>query len=76
MRQQVMKENGQLPDAMDGGFFVQSPRLSDQSVIPAFIIWRMRVQASQVFEEYRIVYKTVLTDVYCMIYTKSEINTD
>lgn len=29
---------------------------SDQSLIPVFIIWRMRVQASQVFEEYRIVY--------------------
>lgn len=29
---------------------------SDQSLIPDFIIWRMRVQASQVLEEYRIVY--------------------
>lgn len=29
---------------------------SDQSLIPVFIIWRMRVQASQVLEEYRIVY--------------------
>lgn len=29
---------------------------SDESLIPVFIIWRMRVQASQVLEEYRIVY--------------------
>lgn len=29
---------------------------SDQSLISVFIIWRMRVQASQVLEEYRIVY--------------------
>lgn len=29
---------------------------SHQSLIPVFIIWRMRVQASQVLEEYRIVY--------------------
>lgn len=29
---------------------------SDQSLISVFIIWRMRVQASQVLKEYRIVY--------------------
>lgn len=54
-----MKENGQLSDAMDCGFYVQVQDSSDQSLIPVFIIWRMRVQASQVLEEYRIVYNNV-----------------
>lgn len=49
---------------------------SDQSLIPVFIIWRMRVQASQVLEEYRIVYKTVFNRRVLNNLAKFRDNTD